>query len=82
MLTILSELIPELLAILAYAVVAVALSALGASTELAGLHNLLTDGFSILTVWYAVIGGLLLYSAVYLVGQKRLLPRVKLLLAD
>ncbi|WP_267641150.1 hypothetical protein [Haloarchaeobius amylolyticus] len=82
MLTILSELVPELLAILAYAAVAVALSALGASTELAGWHNLVTEGFSILTVWYALIGGLLLYSAVVLVGYQRLLPRVRVLLAE
>ncbi|WP_439027825.1 hypothetical protein [Haloarchaeobius sp. DT45] len=82
MLTVLSELVPELLAILVYAVAAVALSALGAGTELAGWHNLLTEGVSVLTVWYAVLGGLLLYSAVYLVGYERLLPRVRHLLAE
>ncbi|WP_435360142.1 hypothetical protein [Haloarchaeobius sp. DFWS5] len=82
MLSILAELVPELASIAVYAVVAAALAALGTAAELASWHSYLTEGLSVLTIWYAVIGLLVLYAAVYVVGYERLRPRVLQALAD
>ncbi|WP_435348136.1 hypothetical protein [Haloarchaeobius sp. HRN-SO-5] len=71
------ELLPELLPIVGYSLVGAALTVLGAVAELESWHTFLADGVTILTAWYAVIGLLFLYAAVYVVGYEELVPRVR-----
>ncbi|WP_435334556.1 hypothetical protein [Haloarchaeobius sp. TZWWS8] len=82
MLSILAELLPEVLPIAGYTLVASVLTVVGAAAELASWHTLVAEGVTVLTVWYAVFGLLLLYGAVYVVGYEQLVPRLRRVLAE
>ena len=74
LLELLPELLPELLHIAGYSLVAGLLTVLGAGAELESWHTFLVDGLSVMTVWYAFMGAAILYAAVYLVGYEQGLP--------
>lgn len=64
----------ELLALVAYAVATVSLSALGVVVEYNSVQQLL-GGDHLLAAWYAYVGVVALAFAVT-VGRKKLLPRI------
>ena len=76
------ELLPELLPIAGYSVVASLLTVLGIGAELESWHTFLAEGFSVMTLWYAFMGAAILYGAIYLVGYEQLLPRVRRVVAE
>ena len=76
------ELLPELLPIAGYSLVASLLTVLGVGAELEGWHTFLTEGLSVMTLWYAFMGAAILYAAIYLVGYEQLLPRVRRVVAE
>ncbi|WP_257299354.1 hypothetical protein [Haloarchaeobius sp. FL176] len=82
LLELLPELLPELLHIAGYSLVAGLLTVLGAGAELESWHTFLVDGLSVMTVWYAFMGAAILYAAVYLVGYEQVLPRVRRVVAE
>ncbi|MFC4405228.1 hypothetical protein [Haloarchaeobius iranensis] len=76
------ELLPELLHIAGYSLVASLLTVLGVGAELESWHTFAVEGLSVMTLWYAFMGAAILYAAVYLVGYEQLLPRVRRVVAD
>lgn len=76
------ELLPELLPIAGYSVVASLLTVLGLGAELQSWNTFAAAGVSIMTVWYAFMGAAILYGALYLLGYEQIAPRVRSVLAD
>lgn len=69
------ETVPELAAILFFAIGSSALSTLGVYLEELALQTLAT-GETFLALWFAVFGLLALYFGLYLFGYSELLPRL------
>jgi hypothetical protein len=76
------ELLPELLHIAGYTLVAGLLTVLGIGAELESWHTFLVEGLSVMTLWYALMGAAILYAAIYLVGYEQVLPRVRRVVAE
>ena len=67
-----AELLAELIAGVAYLVLAVALTVIGLALEYASLQSM--DGGELTTtVWFAALGAVFLYAGIYGVGYQKLL---------
>ena len=72
------ELLVPIAELLAYAAVAVLLTALGAFAELSSL-SYFGAGNTVFAVWLVAIGAVALYAGVVLVGWREVVPRLRAL---
>ncbi|MDJ1432858.1 hypothetical protein [Halostagnicola sp. A-GB9-2] len=70
-----AELLIEILSLLVYTVAAIALTAAGIVTEYASIQHL-GSGETMVAVWLAALGGVMLYAGVYGLGYQKLLARL------
>lgn len=70
------ESIVEVLAVIGELIAVVLLTVLGVSAELTGVERL-AAGVDPMVAWYVWVGTLALYVAVYMLGYRRILPRLR-----
>jgi sulfite exporter TauE/SafE len=75
------EPLAELLSLVFYALVAGVMTAVGLVSEQNGLHQLAT-GHDVQGAFLAYMGALLLYGGVYLLGYKKVLPKLRAQFAE
>ena len=69
------ETVVELVGLALEIVAMIALSVIGLGAERAGLAYVASGGDPI-AVWFIVVGSVALYAGVYMIGYRRLLPRI------